>query len=253
MTDRLEQLVRMTRSLGEPHRHYVIIGEGNTSCKIDDGGLWIKASGYQMETIDAGGFLAVNSEPILAMLDNPPPDLAAEMTIRNAARRDSSSTLHPSQEVSFHAMLMHECGVQFVGHTHPTAINGIMTSNRAEQFAHKRLFPDHVVVCGMDSALVPYCDPGLTLAIGMRDQVRDYMQRYGEAPRTILLKNHGLVALGQTADEVLNITAMSVKAATIFTAACATGEPVFLPDEDVFHLDKRPDERYRRNLFAGSG
>ena len=54
------------------------------------------------------------------------------------------------------------------------------------------------------------------------------MQEFGEAPKVILLQNHGLIALGQTPTEVLNITAMCVKAAGIFGGACALGEPVFM-------------------------
>ena len=56
---------------GEPQRELVIIGEGNTSCKIDDGSLWIKASGHGMENIGSEGLVAVNTAPILEMLANP--------------------------------------------------------------------------------------------------------------------------------------------------------------------------------------
>ena len=77
------------------------------------------------------------------------------------------------------------------------------------------------------------------------------MQEFGEAPKVILLQNHGLIALGQTPTEVLNITAMCVKAAGIFGGACALGEPVFMSQADIMHIYKRPDEIYRRKLFVG--
>jgi rhamnose utilization protein RhaD (predicted bifunctional aldolase and dehydrogenase) len=97
---------------------------------------------------------------------------------------------------------------------------------------------------------VPYCDPGLPLALEIRKQTRAYLDKNGEAPKVILLANHGLIALGQTTAEILNVTAMCVKAAHIFAGACAVGEPVFMSAEDIAHIYKRPDEIYRRQQFV---
>jgi hypothetical protein len=49
---------------------------------------------------------------------------------------------------------------------------------------------------------------------------------------------------------VLNITAMCVKAAQIFTGAYAVGQPVFLSEAEIMHIYKRPDEQYRRVRFV---
>ena len=80
-----------------------------------------------------------------------------------SAMVDSESSLMPSIEVSFHAMLLAECNVEFVGHTHPIAINQLLCSEHAESFAKHRIFPDEVVLCGPESVFVPYADPGLPL------------------------------------------------------------------------------------------
>lgn len=252
MADTLTPLVELTRTLGQPHLDYVIIGEGNTSCRIDDDTFWIKASGQQMHNIQADGFTAVQFAPILAMLDDSPGDLAAQKVLMQAARVDASMRL-PSVEVTFHAMLLHECGVRYIGHTHPVAVNRLMCSTRAEQFARNRMFPDEAVLCGPESVFVPYRDPGLPLALEIRAQTRAYMDKNGEAPKVILLENHGLIALGQTTAEILSVTAMCVKAAHIFAGACAVGEPVFMSAEDIAHIYKRPDEIYRRQQFVERG
>lgn len=147
-------------------------------------------------------------------------------------------------------MLLWECGVRYIGHTHPVAVNRLLCSAHAETFAKRRIFPDEVVLCGPESAFVPYVDPGLPLAFAIRDAVRDYMARYDEAPKVILLANHGMIALGQSSTEVLNITAMCVKAAEILWGALATGEVRFMSEADVMHIYKRPDEIYRRKLFV---
>lgn len=245
----LQTLHQLTRQLGQPTLNYVIIGEGNTSCRVDDRQFWIKASGQQMNTIEPDGFAAVHFEPILEMLQQPDLTADAQKAIVNAARVNPSMRL-PSIEVSFHALLLADCGVNFVGHTHPVAINRIMCSTRAEQFAANRLFPDEVVLCGPESVYVPYVDPGLPLALTIRERVRQYMDTYLEAPKVILMQNHGLIVLGQTASEIVNVTAMAVKSAEIFAGACALGEPVFLSREDIGHLYRRPDEIFRRQQFV---
>lgn len=247
MSEILDSLITMSRTLGQPEREYIIIGEGNTSCRIDDGTFWVKASGHGMADIDADGFVAVRFAPILAILEAAPADLAGAMM---AAKVDKASAARPSVEVTFHAMLLAECDVPYVGHTHPVAVNRILCSSRAEEFATHRMFPDEVVLCGPESVFVPYVDPGLPLALAIREQVRAYIQRNNEPPKVILLANHGLIVLGQTPTEILNITAMCVKAAKIFAGACAVGDPVFMSDADIHHIYKRPDEIYRRKLFV---
>lgn len=252
MNQSLEQLIEMTRVLGQPEREYVIIGEGNTSYRIDEDSFWIKASGHGMENIDADGFVAVRIAPVLELLETPNMPTEQMKQATNAAKVDPAATAVPSVEVTFHAMLLNECGVRCVAHTHPIAINRLMCSTRAEQFAMGRMFPDEVVLCGPRSVFVPYVDPGLPLAIAMRDKVREYIDEQGEPPKVILMQNHGLIALGKTPKEALNVTAMAVKAAHIFAGACSVGEPVFMSEADIYHIYRRPDEIYRRSRFVGS-
>ncbi len=274
MSSNLSDLITMTRALGEPALDYVIIGEGNTSMRRDDHSFYIKASGQQMRDIGEDGFVAVRLAPILAMLDDPPQTLTEQKAITESAilppntlggnegglafppnalgGNEGGLAPSPSIEVSFHAMLLHDCGVQFIGHTHPGAINQILCSEYAADFAQQRRFPDEVVLCGPQSALVPYADPGLPLANIMRERVREYTAEYDEAPRLILLENHGMIALGDSPAEILNITAMAVKAARIFHGALLTGKPTHLPAEEVSHLYQRPDEIYRRQRFVAN-
>ena len=250
MQEKLQELLTLSQTMGDPAKDYVIVGEGNTSCRIDADSFWIKASGQRLGSIDETGFVAVHFDPILAMLDDHPGTLSEQKAIMQAARVDPESPLRPSVEVSFHAMLLKECDVAYVGHTHPVTVNQIMCSSRAEDFARNRLFPDEAVLCGPESVFVPYVDPGLPLALAIRDAVRQYMKQYDEAPKVILMANHGVIVLGQTPDEILNITAMCVKAAQIFVGACAVGEPVFMTREEIRHIYKRPDEIYRRQQFV---
>ena len=85
MTNALASLIEMTRALGEPSMNYVIIGEGNTSLRLDEESFLVKASGHQMRNIDKDGFVAVRIAPMLAMLDDPPATLSEQKVIAQAA------------------------------------------------------------------------------------------------------------------------------------------------------------------------
>ncbi|MEO0562038.1 MAG: class II aldolase/adducin family protein [Chloroflexota bacterium] len=245
----LQKLADMTRTLGEPWRDYVVVGEGNTSMRIDDDSFYVKASGQQMETIDTDGFVAVRFAEMLALFDDPPRTRSEQKARMMAARLNQSNEVAPSIETSFHAMLLHDTGAAFVGHTHPTPVNQLACSNQARTFAEKRLFPDHAVLCGPEAVFVPYADPGLPLAQAIRTEVKAYMDKFEAHPHEIVLANHGLIVLGQSPQEILNITAMSVKAAKILVGALSVGEPVYMEPADVLHIYQRPDEIYRRDRF----
>ncbi len=244
-----DELMTLSHALGDPQRQYVIIGEGNTSLRVDDRSFWVKASGQQLATISAAGFAHVQFDRIMQLFETPPQTLTEERDLLRAARMDDSSAF-PSVETSFHAMLLSDCGVNCIAHTHPIAINRLMCSQHAEAFARHRSFPDEVVLCGPESVYVPYVDPGLPLAQEIRIRVRQYVEKYGEAPKVILLANHGLIALGMTTTEALSVTDMCVKSAEILWGVLSVGAPVFLSEEEVMHIYRRPDEIYRRKMFA---
>jgi rhamnose utilization protein RhaD (predicted bifunctional aldolase and dehydrogenase) len=152
----------------------------------------------------------------------------------------------PSTEALFHAYLLSLPGIEWVAHTHPIAVNGILCSPRAADFARQRSFPDDIVCCGDESVLVPYTDPGVPLAKAIRREVEAYQKRLQILPRVILLQNHGLIAIGATAGAVEATTRMAEKAARIFLGAAALGGPVFLPPDQVRRISGRPDEHYRQ-------
>lgn len=248
----LQQLVDMSRTLGDPAHDYAILGEGNSSARVDTESFWVKASGAEMRTIDADGFVRIGFERVLSMLEF---DDLSDVQIReglNAARVDPKATARPSVETVLHALIL-QLGdryegveVNFVGHTHPTAVNAILCSQQAEEAIAGRLFPDEIVYCGPAPVYIPYIDPGLPLARAVRDAIDDYMDEYKEIPKVVLMQNHGLFALGKTASEVENITAMYVKTARIILGAYALGGPRFMTPQAVERIHTRPDELYRR-------
>lgn len=259
MNETLEQLVAMSLTLGAPANDYVILGEGNTSALDADGAtFWVKASGFQLPSINREGFVRVSLERALAILEAG--DLTdAEIKERLLdARVDPQSGawpapeggVWPSSETVFHALCLSLEGVNFVGHTHPAAINAITCSRAFPEAFEGRLFPDEIVMCGPAPVIVPYTDPGIPLAHAIRARLRDYIETYGELPKVLLMQNHGLVVLGRTAEQVVNTTAMMVKTARIILGTYAMGGPSFLSESNVSRIHTRPDEAYRRKLLG---
>jgi len=136
--------------------------------------------------------------------------------------------------------------VNWVIHTHPIAVNGILCSGRAADFANQRMFPDEIVCCGQKGALLPYTDPGLPLAKAIKPAVEGFRAGAGVLPRVILLTNHGMIAPAATAAGAMAATLMAVKAAEIFNIAAAHGGPVFLNSTGVHRIESRKDEHHRR-------
>ena len=249
-SDILSQLITLSRNLGDPALDYAILGEGNTSVRADGDTFWVKASGAELRTIDANGFVRVHFDRVLALLetdDLSDDDVKASL---EAAKVDPTAAAHPSVETVLHALALQADGVNFVGHTHPTAVNAVLCSQKAEEAVAGRLFPDEIVYCGPAPVYVPYTDPGLPLARAVRQALADYQAEYGQSPKVVLMQNHGLIALGGTAAEVEHITAMYVKTARVLLGTYALGGPHFLSPAAVARIHTRPDEQYRRREWG---
>jgi len=128
-------------------------------------------------------------------------------------------------------------------------VNALLCSDRAADLVAGSLFPDQVVVCGAHALLVPYAEPGLPLARAVRRGLSGYLDEHGSPPRLIHLANHGIVALGGNAAQVLAVTTMAVKAARVLSGVLAVGSPNYLSPDTVRQLDGRADEQHRRRCW----
>ncbi|MCC6414805.1 MAG: class II aldolase/adducin family protein [Opitutaceae bacterium] len=246
----IAQLLDLSHQLGREDRHLAILGEGNTSARVSADMFVVKASGSNLATLDVASVTECRFDALVSMLDAGK-KTDAEVDEALLAARTNSTARKPSVEAMFHAWLLTLPGVNFVGHTHPVAVNGILCSPRhARAFATKRMCPDEIVCCGAESVLVPYVDPGLKLAQAIRRAVTAFIKRTARPPRVILLENHGLIALGGTPQAVLATTLMAVKAAEIYARSASLGAPRFLSAATVARIAGRPDEHYREKALG---
>jgi rhamnose utilization protein RhaD (predicted bifunctional aldolase and dehydrogenase) len=249
-TDPSLRLFELSHQLGREERKLAILGEGNTSARLSADTFVVKASGSNLATLSPAGVSECHFDKLVPMLSS---SGMSDTEIDEAlfAARVSDEAKKPSVEAIFHAYLLTLPGVNFVGHTHPIAVNSLLCSRHARTFATRRLFPDEIVCCGVESVFVPYTDPGLKLSQAIKTAVEEYISRLSRPPRVILLENHGLIALGATPEAVLAATFMAVKAAEIFIGAAAiSGEPQFLSPEQVERIAGRPDEHYRQKALG---
>ena len=246
----IDRLIELSRDHGREDRGLAILGEGNTSVRLSAETFMVKASGSTLATLSEEGLTECRFSDLIALLNER--SVGDEVLHeRLLGSRVNSKAKKPSVEAIMHAYLLTLPGVSYVGHTHPITVNQVLCSRLAPVFARRRVFPDEIVCCGVESVLVPYTDPGLPLAQAIRKAVIAYVKRLSRPPRLILLQNHGLIALGPSPESVLAATLMASKAAAIFSGAAAlSGSPSFLTPRQVARIADRPDEHYRQKMLG---
>ncbi|MEY5025535.1 MAG: hypothetical protein RLZZ244_1063 [Verrucomicrobiota bacterium] len=243
-----DRLLELSHYLGAEHRDLAILGEGNTSARVGPDTFLVKASGCHLGTLGTEDLVECRFDALLPLLGRPEiRDEEVDVALNGC--RVQAEARRPSVEALFHAYLLSLPGVQFVGHTHAMAVNAVLCSSRAEDFARRRIFPDEIVCCGPEAVLVPYLDPGVWLAQGIAVGVEAFRERHGMVPRVILLKNHGIITLGASPEAVKGAMMMAVKSARIFAGTFAMGGPEFLTEAVVQRIQGRSDEHYRQRAL----
>lgn len=215
-------LAKSLVSLAQGLSAYVVAAEGNISARDGENSFLIKASGFSFHDADDKSFVScdLNGNPAVG------------------------ETLLPSIETPLHAWLYANYDFKYIAHTHPTNTLKILCSEEAPLFAKTRLFPDHVVLNGRESCFVEYSTPGEDLLSYLKLSVR----RYQEVPKLILLRNHGVIASGNTMKECLYATQICEKAAEIYIGSKSLGMLPLTPEQKrKIELDKK--EIHRKSLI----
>ena len=149
---------------------YVQGGGGNTSVKLGNGLMAIKASGFRLSQVtETDGFAVVEVE-----------------TLKDVTVQQGYKPLRPSVEAGFHALLG-----KFVLHTHPVYANLALCSQNGVG-----ILPE--IMDGYGYIVVPYINPGKELSAAIKAQMKPDTQ-------VVFMINHGLVTTAETAGECLRI------------------------------------------------
>ncbi|MBE0498366.1 MAG: class II aldolase/adducin family protein [Campylobacterales bacterium] len=173
-TTDLEMRVYTSRLLGQD-MDLVLHGGGNTSLKTG-GYLYVKGSGWNLDTIEEAGFPAVDLKVLqeMAGLEHLSD---TEMVARQREALKDKRSPNPSIEAILHAIIP----FTFVDHTHADAV--VTISNTPEG---KRRLQE---LYGPQMLLIDYVMPGFVLAKAIYEQTKgiDWSSLEG-----IILLNHGV-------------------------------------------------------------
>ena len=81
-------------------------------------------------------------------------------------------------------------------------------------------------------------------------EIEAYRARWSAVPKVVYMQNHGVIAIGASPIECINITTMVIKAARIRHMALQAGGTATLPEATIAYLLGRPDEKYRQQVLT---
>ncbi|NMA94946.1 MAG: class II aldolase [Clostridiales bacterium] len=199
--NKLKQFEMVSQEVGQ-YPDLVQGGGGNTSYKIDDRLMAVKASGYRLDQITTkDGYVIVDYQKIRDYFNTVDLDRDVNFEIESASFMKgcipegmNPKDLRPSIETGFHSFMD-----RYVIHTHSVYANILCCAVEGEDIANA-IFDDSI---GMLWA--PYVNPGFDLTIELNKAMKQYMDAKGHAPKVIFMENHGLIVSGDNADECLKL------------------------------------------------
>ena len=245
-----DELVALTRSLGEPAKDLVILAEGNGSQRLGDGRIAVKASGTYMSTSVREEYVVVDVDPLIELIESDD-TTQAQLTAALDAGEHGGVRRRASIETLVHAAVQSVHPAAFVVHTHPTPVVSLLASIHAATAFEEWVYSDEAVVIGVP-LFVPYAAPGIELGRVFLERLRAYFAANGELPSLVLLGNHGMVAIAGSVEGAEAITLMAVKGARVRLDALSVGGVQGLGSETVKHYFDREDMAERRKQLAGT-
>lgn len=192
----ISELVEISKYAGERF-DLVQAGGGNSSVKLDNGDMLIKASGYILSDLSySNGYSRVLTNKIKCILSSS--ELISCESKRERERITSElvkdATLDKNNRPSIETLL-HSLLLKYTLHTHPIVVNIIVVRNNWKDILGK-LFKDDSIL------LVEYDTPGIELAINLSDELK----KKKDIPKIIFLQNHGLIVSSSDVKEIVKLT-----------------------------------------------
>ena len=197
MKSYIQSFIHLSRYAGM-REDLVQAGGGNSSLKISQDEMLIKASGFSLsEVSEDTGFVRVNPKIIADFFSSTDfkitkeaeKNLITDCVLPPPIQNNSNSiNLRPSIEVFLHSITQ-----KYTLHTHQTVVN-ILASTENGWETLKTLFPG--------SLFVDYATPGIKLAA----EYFSAFKAFGKTPDVIFLKNHGLFVAGESSESVKDRT-----------------------------------------------
>jgi len=190
--DDIASRVHSSRLLGKD-KSLILHGGGNTSVKVvekdrfgvEEAILYVKGSGWDLETIESEGFSPVRLEH-LRQLAGLPSLSDPEMVNELVTHMTRATAPTPSVEAILHAVTPRK----YVDHTHADAVVTITNSPQGEEKI-RRIYGDEVIV-------ISYVMPGFDLARLCAERLDAELTSHTIG---MVLLNHGIFSFGESAKE----------------------------------------------------
>ncbi|MGI6777352.1 MAG: class II aldolase/adducin family protein [Acetivibrionales bacterium] len=178
-------------------------GGGNTSAKLDDELMAIKASGFALNQVtDREGYVVVNYRNIRKYYEEVDLESGIDyekdstgFVSRNIVKLEGLKDLRPSVEAGFHSLLK-----KYVIHTHSVYANIICCTKNGKDLADK-VFLDK----GHDFIWIPYINPGFSLTLRIKEELGRHIGKTGKFPQVVLMENHGLIVTDDSYQDCIRL------------------------------------------------
>jgi rhamnose utilization protein RhaD (predicted bifunctional aldolase and dehydrogenase) len=195
----LQQLENISQPVGKCP-DFVQGGGGNTSIKMDDAYMAVKASGFRLDQVTkTEGYVIVDYQKIRKYFKEVDTTRDVNFEQESAAFMKSCvlqdknpDNLRPSIETGFHSFLG-----KAVIHTHSVYANILCCAREGKELAGK-IFKE-----GFHVLWVPYINPGFDLTIGLNQAIDKFREENGGSPNIIFMENHGVIVTGENDEECL--------------------------------------------------
>ncbi|MGC8976635.1 MAG: class II aldolase/adducin family protein [Candidatus Ratteibacteria bacterium] len=149
------------------------------------------------------------------------------------------SDLRPTCEISMHlGIYIERDDVKAVFHTHPPITVGLISAG----VKFKPFFPDYVAILGRNVPLIDYVTPA-------GEDIRKAVCKEIKKADVVLLKNHGVVAVGESIKEAYTRSLIVEEAAkSIFAARCC-GKLRYFNEKEIKQIENLEAEDYRKALL----
>lgn len=185
--EELKSFLAMSKYAGM-REDLVQAGGGNSSVKLADNRMLIKASGYSMSDVSREkGHAIVDYDKILDFFES-------STEISEKVQRKFMEDIFLEGEKPSIEVFLHAVTDKYTLHTHPITVNCMASGSNWETL--KTIFPD--------ALFIPYATPGIQLA-------KEYFKVMNRVEKEnkcnlIFLRNHGLVVSAPTGLEVIRET-----------------------------------------------
>ena len=190
------ELIEISKYAGE-RLDLVQAGGGNSSVKLDNGQMLIKASGFALSELTVKtGYSVVITNKVAEIIKNDEIITATskrkreELTSKLIRKSTIDTNNRPSIETLLHSVLL-----KYTLHTHPIALNIILSQKNWKDVLNSIFKVDQF-------ALIGYHTPGIDLAIELNKEIN----REKTIPKILFLQNHGLIVTSDNIEEIEYLT-----------------------------------------------